>query len=45
MKLTRDEIVLLAALMFALLAGAIVKQYRNAHPVIPPEKIPLSLKR
>lgn len=45
MRLTRDETVLLAALALALIGGALVRQYRLAHPVIPPEKIPLSLKR
>jgi hypothetical protein len=39
MKLTRDEIILLVALVLALMAGAIVKEYRIAHPVLLPEKL------
>jgi hypothetical protein len=35
MKLTRQEILLLAALVFALAVGAVVKRYRLAHPVPP----------
>jgi hypothetical protein len=33
MKLTRHEIVLLAALALALITGALVKQFRASHPV------------
>jgi hypothetical protein len=36
MKLTRQEIILLAVVAVALLAGVVVKQYRRVHPEIPP---------
>ncbi len=44
MKLTRDEVMLVAALILALAAGEIVKQYRAAHPPAAPAKIPVSKK-
>lgn len=39
MKLTRNEIGLLAALILALAMGALVKRFRDARPVpLPPAK-------
>jgi hypothetical protein len=32
MRLTRDEILLAAGLLLALVAGAVAQQYRHAHP-------------
>lgn len=45
MKFTREEMVLVAALALALAVGAIVKQYRVAHPPPAPVKTPVSKKK
>jgi len=45
MKFTREEITLVAALVLALAVGAIVKQYRVAHPSSAPVKTPASKKK
>jgi hypothetical protein len=44
MKLTKNEIVLLAAVLFALIAGEVVKRFREAHPVPLPLTKPIPKK-
>jgi hypothetical protein len=36
MKLTVHEIMLIAVVLSALIVGAVVRQYRNAHPALKP---------